>query len=110
MRMPRLFLSWLLLLVCVGTYAANVRTAGPFSGAARGGSVTVLDDGRIVALGDTAALWDPEQRQWNLPREPELQAHRHLHTATLVANDHIVFAGGLDASGNSLIQQTALSS
>src|SRR2546430_17475893 len=101
--MARLVQSLILLflsLVAAGTYAANVRTAGPFSGSLHGGTVTLLDDGRIVALGgDTVSVWDPQERQWLFP-QMQTQPRRYLHTATLVGNDRIVFAGGLDSSGD----------
>jgi hypothetical protein len=100
----------LLSLVTAVAYAANVRTAGPFSGSLRGGTVTLLDDGRIVVLsGDTVSIWDPHERQWLLP-QLQRQPRRYLHTATLVGNDRIVFAGGIDASDSHYGQQTALSS
>src|ERR1043166_8693303 len=104
------FLIFLLSLVTAVTYAANVRTAGPFSGSLRGGTVTLLDDGRIVVLsGDTLSIWDPHERQWLLP-QLQRQPRRYLHTATLVGNDRIVFSGGIDASDSHYGQQTALSS
>ena len=101
----------LLVLLACDVRAANVRTAGPFIGSQRGGTVTMLDDGRIVSFGGgNAAIWNPERRQWIPSREAELQPRRYLHTATVVGNERIVFAGGLDAYSNRYGQQTALSS
>jgi N-acetylneuraminic acid mutarotase len=101
----------LLFMLSAGTLAANIRSAGPFSGLQQGGSVTLLEDGRIVTFGGgNAAIWDPEHRKWTLPADARSQPRRYLHSATQVRNDRIVFAGGLDTYGNRWNQQTALSS
>src|SRR5262245_595510 len=103
-------LSLLFLLLALDTQAANVRTAGPFVGGQRGGTVTALDDGRLVAVGGGGiAIWDPAARQWTLPRDAT-QPQRVLHTATRVGNERIVFVGGLEARGDRYGRQTALSS
>src|SRR6185436_7648072 len=100
----------LLCLFASCAYAASVRTAGPSAGSQRGVTVTLLDDDRIVSFGGgAAAIWEPEQRQWTLPREAQQLAARHLHTATIAGKDRIVFVGGL-VQGNGSTQITALSS
>ena len=77
-------------------------------------AATLLTDGRVLVSGGVAStsensmgpmqvmeLWDPATKTaQSLP--VQLTSARSQHSATLLANGHVLFSGGVDASGNAL--------